>query len=541
MKIRQAMIGMLAGGLLAAGCSSSSDTVTGGVSSGTQTVISNDLDLQLRSLAAQNGVEPLDTPFPTDPPGGSAQAQVTLGQHLFRDKILSGSASLSCNSCHTTATNTGDGMSIGVGQDGQGTAPNRKNGFETGFLNTSGKRVPFFHRNAMPLFNVGSNYWRVRLWDGRVQQGTQTIGNLESNGQFISPAGDLLPLGMRDVTAVLECFPPTTDREMLGNIGDHRRNPGDTAAYTGPLNEIASAGISQEQGTQEGSDPEFADQIAALMNRLAAPTNLAGQPNPYIGLFQAAYGRPPQLGPAGYVDVANAISAYEQVAFQFVNSPFERWLRGDPGALSEPQKQGMLVFFTRGRCVQCHNGPLLTDQDFHNIGVPQFGPGNIAGLDSTTPGGEIATKSDYGRYGRTLLEPDRFKFRTPTLHCTDLTGPFMHDGAFATLEGAVRHHLNVRGSFTGYSSVQVFPQNLLNPSLGGGPVNSDPILTTNLSPVLANGVSLSETDISNLLAFLGSLTDPEARTNLGRANPTGQFSTFSPSGMPISDSFGGNP
>ncbi len=498
------------------------------------------LDAQLRQLAADNGVEPLDQPIVPDPPGGNAQAQIFLGQQLFRDKLLSGSCSISCNSCHTTGAQTGDGMSIGVGQDGQGTAPYRRNGFETGFLNSSGLRVPFFHRNAMPLFNIGSRFWRVRLWDGRVQEGTQTLGNLESNGQFISPAGDLLPLGMDDVTAVLDCFPTTTDREMLGNIGDHRRAPGDTSVYTGPLNEVAAAGSSVFEGTQEGSDPEFADQIEALMVRLAAPNNLVGQPNPYLQLFQDAYGHPPQPTAAGFVDVGNAISNYLRVAFQFTNSPFELYLRGDDTALTQQQKRGMLVFFTNGKCVACHNGPLLTDQDFHNIGVPQFGPGNIAGLDSTAPGGEIETKSDYGRFGRTLIESDKFKFRTPTLHCVDLTFPYMHDGAYYTLEAAVRHHLNVVGSYQNYNSSQVFPQALLDANLGGG-VNSDPILTTNLDPIVAAGIPLTETEIADLMAFMGALTDPLARVDLDRANPGGQFSITSPSGLPVGDSFGGNP
>lgn len=537
MNKRNVVAGMLAGSLLMLfGCTGSSDTsVTSNPSDPSA------LDARLRQLAADNGVQALVEEPPVDPPGGNASAQVFLGQQLFRDKILSGNCSIACNSCHTTATNTGDGMSIGVGMDGQGTAPFRLNGFETGFLNTSGIRVPYFHRNAMPLFNVGSSFWRVRLWDGRVQLGSQTIGNLESNGQFISPAGNLLPVGFDNVTAVLECFPPTTDREMLGKIGDTRRAPGDTTVYTGPLNEVSTAGISMEGGFQEGSDPEFADQIQALMVRLAAPQNLAGQPNPYLDLFQAAYGHAPQPTAAGFADVGNAISAYEKSAFQFINSPFEQYLRGDDTALTAQQKNGMLVFFTNGRCVQCHNGPLLTDQEFHNIGVPQFGPGNIAGLDSTAPGGEIDTKSDYGRFGRTLLEQDKFKFRTPTLHCTDLTGPFMHDGAFATLEAAVRHHLNVQGSFQTYATGQVFPQQLLDANLGGGPVNADPILTTNLDPVVANGIPLSENEVADLLAFLGALTDPAARTSLDRANPTGSFAVTSPSGLPVSDSFGGNP
>ena len=63
-------------------------------------------------------------------------------------------------------------------------------------------------------------------------------------------------------------------------------------------------------------------------------------------------------------------------AFTFVDSPWDNYLAGDTDALSRtPRNAGAVVFFGDGRCYKCHSGSLLTDQDHHNIGVPQLGPG----------------------------------------------------------------------------------------------------------------------------------------------------------------------
>jgi cytochrome c peroxidase len=81
----------------------------------------------------------------------------------------------------------------------------------------------------------------------------------------------------------------------------------------------------------------------------------------------------------------------------------------------------MAVFKGKGRCLLCHNGPNFTDNQFHNLGVPQVGP----------------LKDDPGRYNVTRDERDKGAFKTPTLRSIAETAPYMHDGAFATLEAAV--------------------------------------------------------------------------------------------------------
>ena len=141
--------------------------------------------------------------------------------------------------------------------------------------------------------------------------------------------------------------------------------------------------------------------------------------------------------------VAKAIAAYERTVNSF-DSPFDRWVQGDDKALSVAQKKGMLVFFGRGKCSECHNAPHFTDSDFHNIGVPN------AGFEKATqfPENPVICKGvpptvDPGRAGVPTLHAscaDVGKFKTPTLRNVTLSAPYMHNGKFDSLEAAVVHY-----------------------------------------------------------------------------------------------------
>lgn len=75
-------------------------------------------------------------------------------------------------------------------------------------------------------------------------------------------------------------------------------------------------------------------------------------------------------------------------------------------------------FRGKARCLLCHNGANFTDNQFHNLGVPQVGP----------------VKEDLGRFSISRAEKDKGAFKTPTLRSITETAPYMHDGAFKTLE-----------------------------------------------------------------------------------------------------------
>ncbi|MFD2966530.1 cytochrome-c peroxidase [Sphingobacterium bambusae] len=80
---------------------------------------------------------------------------------------------------------------------------------------------------------------------------------------------------------------------------------------------------------------------------------------------------------------------------------------------------GLHLFRTKARCINCHNGPLFTDNDFHNIGFSLYGE----------------DKQDLGRYTHTKNPADVGKFKTASLRNVAKTGPWLHNGMFQDLRG----------------------------------------------------------------------------------------------------------
>lgn len=118
-------------------------------------------------------------------------------------------------------------------------------------------------------------------------------------------------------------------------------------------------------------------------------------------------------------NVARAIAAFARTIVAD-NSAWARFRSGDTAALSEGARRGWEVFRGKGRCTNCHDGVLLTDQQFHNIGI-----------------GMGAKKPDWGRYQVTKNDVHRGAFKTPTLLDISRTAPYFHDGSAARLEEAV--------------------------------------------------------------------------------------------------------
>ncbi len=118
--------------------------------------------------------------------------------------------------------------------------------------------------------------------------------------------------------------------------------------------------------------------------------------------------------------IAQSLSAFERTLVT-PDSPYDRYLMGDVNALNDAQKRGLAIFKGKGRCAVCHNGPLLSDLSYHNLGVPQVGPLAV----------------DVGRYAVTHNPEDKGRFRTAGLRNIALTAPYMHDGVFRTLRDVV--------------------------------------------------------------------------------------------------------
>ena len=146
-------------------------------------------------------------------------------------------------------------------------------------------------------------------------------------------------------------------------------------------------------------------------------------------------------------DSWRAIAAFERAMNQ-ADTPFDLYLKGDKEALSEEQVRGLKIFEGKGRCIVCHNGPLLTDEKYYNLGVPLQpafleDPIKQAGHRSQMYGrGQPEyifrkTKTHPGVYLSTHLEQDLGKFRTPPLRYLEFAPPYMHNGIFDDLEEVV--------------------------------------------------------------------------------------------------------
>jgi cytochrome c peroxidase len=197
-----------------------------------------------------------------------------------------------------------------------------------------------------------------------------------------------------------------------------------------------------------------------------------------------------------FANIGKVIAAYER---RLAPGPsrFDRWVdglrsgspTGSDAALNDEEIQGLRLFINSNRtlCLRCHNGPLLTNHVFHDIGtglgdgrLPDLGrflglqavlidPFNCLGRYSDAPPQECR---ELRFLDKRHAEAEIGKFKTPTLRGLAHTAPYMHDGRFATLEAVVDHYR--------------FP-----------PVGSDSLEITPLE--------LGDGEAKALIAFLGSL------------------------------------
>ena len=144
-----------------------------------------------------------------------------------------------------------------------------------------------------------------------------------------------------------------------------------------------------------------------------------------------------------------AIAAFERTIVSDPRLvPFDRHLAGDEAALSESARRGLALFQGKAGCIRCHHGALATDEAFHALGLPR------QPLFDSHPLVQIAVRwqnaqrdvpravyrgldEDLGRYYQTRDPADISKFRTPSLRELKYTGPYMHNGVFATLREVV--------------------------------------------------------------------------------------------------------
>ena len=407
---------------------------------------------------------------PTDP------KLAALGRLLFYDPILSGNRNIACATCHH---HDHDGLSLPVGEGGRGIGPRRDVG--EGASRVS-ERVP---RHSPTLFNLGHVSIRTLFHDGRLSVDPSVPSGFDS--PVLDARLDDLPPGLDGIVAAQAMLPVTSRTEMAGHPTE---------------NEIARDGLLRP---------------TKVWGRLAR--RVAAIPD-YVALFVDAYSEVEAADDIRYRHVANALADFIESEWRSMDAPYDRWLRGEPGALSPLQERGASIFYGRGACAACHAGPLLTDQRHHALAMPQIGPGRTRVFADGA--------FDRGRVNVTDRIGDAYRFRTPSLRNVASTAPYTHAGAYSRLESVIRHHIDPEEALASYDpSEAILPRHdtlTAADFLTHGNDRERGRMLAALDP-LPRG--LNESDIEALVAFLHALDDPVAL--MGRL---GAPKTV-PSGLPV--------
>ena len=338
----------------------------------------------------------------------------------------------------------------------------------------------FGMRQSPTLLNSGLGMFYL-FWDGRLTR----FGQEPFTGPSILPPPNGQPQNALVGQAMLTVL---NRQEMRGLAGD--------VDVAGNANELALIADSQPSAIWQ-----------AIMQRLLAIPE-------YVQMFSAAY---PQktTSTLRFEDAAQAIAIFQMEAFTKTNSPFDRFLHRDNNAMTTEQKRGGLLFFGRAQCGSCHSGPFLGGQTFTNAGVPQIGPGGVKQRPLDLGRGEVIQQN---------IDAYRFAFRAAPLRNVELTAPYMHNGAYASLEAVIEHYNDVPKALRNYDPSQLAPA--VRALYHGEQATIDAVLAT-LDFRLRTPLNLTEVEKGELLAFLKALTDPAAR-DLSAVAPARV-----PSGLPL--------
>lgn len=211
-----------------------------------------------------------------------------------------------------------------------------------------------------------------------------------------------------------------------------------------------------------------------------------------------------------FANMGKAIAAYEKT-LRHERSRFDRYVdaigtgRSAPRDVLRPEEiRGLRLFIGKAQCVTCHNGPLLTDQQFHNTGVP---PRDRARPDQGRAAATAKVLSDefncLGTFSdaqpvqcqelRFMVDDDPAligAFKTPGLRGVAQRAPYMHAGQLATLDDVVRHYIAAPHAVVGHSE-------LTHRHAGAAASLHD----ERRAPIV-----LSETEAADLVSFLGALS-----------------------------------
>lgn len=348
---------------------------------------------------------------------------VDIGKTLFESKELSIAKDTACSSCHLDQFGSADGLPIALGT--------KASGFGATRIVNGGDIIP---RNVLPLWGRGDNGFDVLFWDGKVEK-TQT--------SLISQFGK--DVRSDDPLVVAVMLPPVEIGEMF-------------------IDTDGTDGFQTE--TLESAEIVY----DLLINRI--------KDDPVLGSKLASASKK-KIQDLDFLDAASALAGFIRQNFRVQPTKLHRFVFKNE-ALTQSEIRGGLLFYGKGRCSLCHNGPFFSDFAFHSIPVQQIGFGkNGFGV-------------DYGRFNVTLDTMDQHLFRTPPLLNVTKTAPYGHSGGAGTIKEIVTAHFDPLRSFPKLDS-DVVARTELYLRLGKW--------TQSVLP----GVVLDEDEVKDIEAFLKTL------------------------------------
>ena len=403
-----------------------------------------------------------------------------LGRALFFSKSLSGEFDVACVSCHHPTLGGADALTLPVGV-----------GSNTPELLGPGRvheadGIPNVPRNSPTVFNIA-------IWDS----GLFFDSRVESFGKEEFANGSVSDIRTPDV-----------------DFGNADPNAGLNLAAAQARFPVTS--FEEMRGTQfeSGNDNNAVrDHLAARLGGYGIGAGELSN-NEWLAAFQAGLETSSDAETIVTADnVALALGAYQR-SMMFTNNPFSDYLAGDMEALTEQQKRGAILFFTPaeqggGHCSQCHAGDKFTDELHHTVAFPQIGHGKGDGV-----------SDDFGRERETNAPDDRYRFRTPSLLNIAQTAPYGHTGAYASLNEVLQHYNNPRGTVDDFfeeggvcgldqfedinNCDNLYPQAQSNSDLALDKLAQERTEGTTLFV----DIDLNNGERADIVAFLGSLTDP---------------------------------
>ena len=276
------------------------------------------------------------------------------------------------------------------------------------------------NRRTMPI--AGSAFVPFLFWDGRKDsQWSQALGPIENPAEH------------------------GADRMMAVRLVSTAYAPEYTSIF-GPLPSV--------EGLPGHAMPGGANGLDAAWNTMTpVQQNDINRTYANLGKAIAAYERTIKPELTRFDGFASALAAGDQK-------------RAD-NLLSESERNGLKLFLGKGNCVTCHNGPLFTDNAFHNIGLPGFDPARDRGRAASLA--EVAADpfnclGPFSDAKSTDCSELRFitasspnlegAFRSPSLRGVAQRAPYMHAGQFATLRELLVHYNKAPAAPFGHSELK---------------------------------------------------------------------------------------